>query len=277
MTMISYAQNYEDVMLWRALKHIEKGFYIDVGANDPVVDSVTKAFYDAGWRGVNIEPVDEWYEKLLKDRPEDINLKIGVGARKGVSNFYEVVGTGLSPLDESIAKQHAQEQGFEIRTSKVPVMTLTSIYASHPQPDIHFLKIDVEGAEQSVLQGFDLTKIRPWIILVESTLPNSQVENYDEWECAMTEHGYHHIYFDGLNRYYVADEHAELDAAFSTPPNCFDDFLSASEYHAQLLHGELATAKAQLDAMYASLSWRITSPLRKLVTFWHKLSTGKSA
>ena len=26
---ISYAQNFEDVMLWRALKHVEKGFYID--------------------------------------------------------------------------------------------------------------------------------------------------------------------------------------------------------------------------------------------------------
>ena len=41
MTFISYAQNFEDVMLWRALKHVEKGFYVDVGAQDPVVDSVS--------------------------------------------------------------------------------------------------------------------------------------------------------------------------------------------------------------------------------------------
>ena len=42
MNFISYSQNLEDVMLWRALKHIENGFYIDVGAGSPTVDSVTK-------------------------------------------------------------------------------------------------------------------------------------------------------------------------------------------------------------------------------------------
>ena len=63
MTFISYAQNFEDVILRRALKDIEKGFYVDVGAHDPVIDSVTKAFYDLGWRGINIEPVKEWFEK----------------------------------------------------------------------------------------------------------------------------------------------------------------------------------------------------------------------
>ncbi len=45
MTFISFAQNAEDVMLWRALGHVRAGFYIDVGAQDPELDSVTHAFY----------------------------------------------------------------------------------------------------------------------------------------------------------------------------------------------------------------------------------------
>jgi hypothetical protein len=57
MRFISYAQNNEDVLLWRALGHVQDGFYIDVGASDPVEHSVTRAFYDAGWRGINIEPL----------------------------------------------------------------------------------------------------------------------------------------------------------------------------------------------------------------------------
>ena len=73
MTFVSYAQNFEDVMLWRALKHVEFGFYVDVGANDPEVDSVTKLFYDNGWRGVNVEPVTQWYEKLHRERSRDVN------------------------------------------------------------------------------------------------------------------------------------------------------------------------------------------------------------
>jgi len=51
---IYYAQNFEDVMLWRALKHIKNGFYIDIGAWDPVIDSVSNLFYENGWRGINV-------------------------------------------------------------------------------------------------------------------------------------------------------------------------------------------------------------------------------
>jgi hypothetical protein len=46
MTFISYAQNYEDVVLHRALSDVQRGFYVDVGAQDPIADSVTRAFYE---------------------------------------------------------------------------------------------------------------------------------------------------------------------------------------------------------------------------------------
>ena len=51
MTLTSYAQNFEDVILWRALKHVEHGFYIDIGAQDPVIDSVSLAFYQQSATG----------------------------------------------------------------------------------------------------------------------------------------------------------------------------------------------------------------------------------
>src|SRR3954451_14572299 len=54
--LCSYAQNFEDVMLARALAHVRDGFYIDLGAQHPTVDSVSRAFYELGWRGVHVEP-----------------------------------------------------------------------------------------------------------------------------------------------------------------------------------------------------------------------------
>jgi len=39
--MISYAQNFEDVILERFFKGQKTGFYVDIGAADPVKDSVT--------------------------------------------------------------------------------------------------------------------------------------------------------------------------------------------------------------------------------------------
>src|SRR5579863_744930 len=75
--LVSYAQNGEDVLLGRAFGWQTDGFYIDVGANHPVNDSVTKAFYDRGWRGINIEP-GRVFEKLAAMRPRDVNLPIAL-------------------------------------------------------------------------------------------------------------------------------------------------------------------------------------------------------
>ena len=235
MPITSYAQNHEDVILNRALKDVDKGFYIDVGANDPVLDSVTKAFYDAGWRGINIEPVSEWFEKLQQDRPEDINLQLAVGTQKGDMSFYEFPGTGLSTSNSLIAKRHVQESGFESKKRKIPVTSLTTICEQYVHSDIHFLKIDVEGAEKSVLQSFDPKQIRPWIILVESTQPGTKIEKYKNWEPILLEGDYEYAYFDGLNRYYVAKEHKKIKSRLIVPPNVFDGFVlsgtGSSSFH----------------------------------------------
>ena len=224
MTFVSFSQNYEDVMLWRALKDVSNGFYVDVGANDPTVDSVTKAFYDRGWRGINIEPVIHFHNKLCVDRPEDINLRTAVGDKKGKAAFFEVVDTGLSTMNPEIAKKHSDELDFEIKQYDIPVSTLTDIINEHVEGEVHFLKIDVEGYEKHSLLGLDLLKIRPWIIVVESTLPLTQDENFLDWENILIRGNYHFIYFDGLNRFYVANEKADLDVHFDRPPNYFDFF-----------------------------------------------------
>jgi hypothetical protein len=58
---------------------VGSGFYIDVGSQHPDIDSVTRAFYDRGWRGVNIEPVPAYIELLRAARPRDVNLGIALG------------------------------------------------------------------------------------------------------------------------------------------------------------------------------------------------------
>ena len=244
MTFISYAQNFEDVMLHRALKDVDKGCYIDVGAHDPVNDSVTKAFYDVGWRGINIEPVNEWFERLQQDRPDDINLQFAVGGREGEADFYEVIGTGLSTMDESIAKRHAKKHGLALKIYKVPIIKLTTVCEKHIEADIHFLKIDVEGTELSVLKGFNLKKFRPWIIVVESTLPGTEKQKFKVLDAILLAADYEYIMFDGLNRFYIAKEHAKLKKRLMTPPNVFDGFV-LSGTGSSSFHIEVANAQQQ--------------------------------
>ena len=228
MTTVSYAQNYEDVMLLRALRNIEHGFYVDVGAQDPVADSVTRLFYERGWRGINIDPVEYWYRRLCEDRPEDVNLNIAVGNDPGPLKLFEVLDSGLSTVDESFARRHEQA-GFALRERLVPCRRLDSTLDEYKPGTIHFLKIDCEGAERSVLESIDLGRWRPWIILLEATEPNSQVPTHGQWEGLLTSSGYVFAYADGLNRFYVANEKQDLLAAFLVPPNVFDGFVTRSE------------------------------------------------
>src|SRR5213592_2165760 len=98
MAIVSYAQNGEDVLLDRALRTQPPGFYIDVGANDPVIDSVTKMFYDRGWRGINVEP-GAIFARLAAARPRDVNIQMALSDRAGTREFYEFPDAGgLSTL-----------------------------------------------------------------------------------------------------------------------------------------------------------------------------------
>jgi len=223
---ISYAQNGEDVLLWRALGHVKHGFYIDVGANDPVEHSVTKAFYERGWRGISIEPLPSFHQAFEEQRPHDVNLAIAAGATDGELTLYDVPAVrGWASPEASVAEMHRAE-GHEVAEITVPVRTLASVCAEHVQGEIHFLKVDVEGFEGEVLRGMDFARWRPWVLVIEATLPNSRETNHASWEHLVTGQRYRYAWFDGLNRYYVAEEHAELLARLDIQPNVFDEFIS---------------------------------------------------
>lgn len=270
---VSYAPNFEDVMLWRALRHVEKGCYVDIGANHPVCDSVTRAFYDRGWCGINIEPLPFLYGLLVADRPRDINLRCAVSSNSGRATFHEIAGTGLSTLEPDIAEAHAA-RGHVVQSLEVPVMTLGDVFAAHPVGEIHFLKIDVEGAEEKVLRGMPFEHPRPWIVVVEATEPNTQVPSHQPWEALLLDRGYTFVYFDGANRFYVSREHAELADAFRIPPNVFDDFIQypcwLSQQDNLALREELGKCQTRLAEIRRSWSWRLTRPLRGIAFLWRK-------
>lgn len=279
--MISYAQNFEDVMLWRALRDVSNGFYIDVGAWSPDIDSVTRHFYERGWRGINIEPNPTFSNQYKEKRPEDVTLEVAISDIAGTAKLYFSSNPGLSSLDATIAMNHEAE-GTTTTPQVVEVTTLKDVCAKYVQgKEIHFLKVDVEGFEKNVLASNDWLNYRPWIIVVEATKPMSQIENYTGWEPLLFEASYEFAYADGLNRFYVAKEHQELKSAFKYPPNVFDEFVLAQEVKLRkdvekLMHEAeklvLETEKSLKESlvqihttrqMYEnSLSWKLTKPLR---------------
>ena len=237
-------------MLYRALRDVDNGFYIDVGGMDPVIASVTKAFYERGWHGINIEPSEEYSQKLQSERPRDINLATAVGREPGSICFYEVEHTGDSTTNPEYAQRRLLA-GCQVTRREVPCTTLDRICADYGVATVHFLKIDVEGSERGVLEGFSFEAIRPWLVVVEATEPNSEREIFAEWEDLLLRRGYRFIYFDGLNRFYAAEEHADLARHFSRPPNWFDQYVSYELWRtrAELHEVQAAERNALVDSL----------------------------
>jgi FkbM family methyltransferase len=248
-SFVSYAQNFEDVILWRALHHIKDGCYVDVGAQHPVIDSVSKAFYERGWRGIHFEPVPQYAALLREDRPEDIVIEAALSNVEGTLELNVFPETGLSTLVDAYAERHQHDQGLVRERIHVPVLTLKSGLDALAGRDVHWLKIDVEGHEENVLKGWDSMILRPWIMVVEATIPNSPEVEYRNWEQLLLEAGYVFVYFDGLNRFYIVQEKPELRAAFSSPPNVFDDIVLTE--HSSMCRGILASNRAMTDALNA--------------------------
>lgn len=223
MAWVSYAQALEDIHLMRALSRVnhEDGFYVDVGAWHPEIDSVTKLFYDAGWRGINIEPSPIRFPAFPEQRPRDINLQIAITETPGEIAFYDDPNGGLGTLIGDIAAGH----GDGMRQVTVEGDTLSHIWEQHVGGrDVHFLKVDVEGAETAALRSLDLTRHRPWVMCIESHYPlRTDIQLYDLWEPYLIAGGYSFVYADPwrINRYYVAEERKECRAGFAVPADFY--------------------------------------------------------
>ncbi len=211
---ISYAQNLEDYILWRALGEKADGFYIDVGGGPPVADNVSCWFYLQGWRGLVVEPQENLARAYAFTRPRDAVFCGVAGAEAGEVEFHIVDRLhGFSSLRvEAIAV--ASQFGASHRVKRVAMLTLNELIAREGVRDIDFLKIDVEGAEADVLAGLDLSRHRPRALCIEAVAPGDMAENWSAWEPALIAAGYDFMLFDGLNRYYAAREAADVAARF---------------------------------------------------------------
>lgn len=200
MSIVSYSQNLEDVMLHRVFRDVSEGFYIDVGAWHPIHDSVTMHFYSKGWSGINIEPSGQAHVLLVAHRTRDINLQVALGDTEGETTLFETAAMGLSTIYEDLGRQYL---GLYENVDRKPihVTTLKNICEEHVYREIDLLKIDVEGSELSVIRGGDWRRFRPRIVLVEATVPASSVPSWEAWEPILIAQDYEFVYFDGLNRF----------------------------------------------------------------------------
>ncbi len=239
MAFVSYASNFEDVLLFRLFGQRKGGFYLDIGADHPVYWSTTKIFYDRGWRGINVEPGPH-FEQLVAQRPRDINIRAVILGEVGEVDFFVhdgLLGTSTVQPDVDPA---LRSYDLKRRKTRIAATTLRELAEKYPElRTAAFIKIDAEGAEDSIVAGADWRTLRPEVILIEATKPYSN-ERCDSWRMGkLTSLGFREAYFDGINAWLVREESPELLRHFNVPVNQLDGF---NLFDPEKEHLELQTA-----------------------------------
>jgi FkbM family methyltransferase len=199
----TYSQYHEDIFLGQLFAGKCDGFYVDIGANNPMKLNNTKKFYDMGWSGINIEPNPKLYSQLCEHRKRDINLNCGVGDVPGEITFYEIDPDCYSTFDQQTAmKTKFSTSKKVIAELPIKIVTIHDIWSRCEKP-VDFLSVDTESYDYKVLSVNDWSRNRPRVIVVEL----NHDENYQVYDL-LKQQQYHLLLFNGTNGIFVAEEFA---------------------------------------------------------------------
>ena len=159
-----------DLIITKLLNSKNKGIYIDVGCHHPFLNNHSYLLYKSGWEGINIDIDYNSIDMFNFFRKSDVNIQTAVTDHKGeVDLFFYHNRAAKNTISKEFGSD-AKEQ------KKINSDTLNNIIenSKFKNSKIDFVSIDVEGNEMNVLNGFNLKKYKPKLILLEFILPNKK-------------------------------------------------------------------------------------------------------
>lgn len=182
--MTYYGQYKQDQILNELIfKNFEHGFFVDVGAHDGVSLNNTLFFeHQLGWTGINIEPIPFIFDQCQINRKKCTNICCAIDKDHGEKFFRLNHGYTemLSGLVDYLCEKHIRrtesenvQHGCTSEIVKVTTKPLKAIFQEQNITRVHFLSIDVEGAEQAVIESVDFDKVFIDVIMFENNYPES--------------------------------------------------------------------------------------------------------
>lgn len=135
------------------------GYFVEAGACEGKYQSAAYALEtELGWDGICVEPAERYYELLLRTRScrtDDRCLWSRTGESIPFTVFAEdTARSGITEVNKSLESQ--RQAGTSERTVYKQTVTLHDLLAAHDAPStIHYVGLDIEGAEPQVLEAFD--------------------------------------------------------------------------------------------------------------------------
>lgn len=147
-------------------KHLEKGFYIEIGALDGTKQNSTIVLEQAGWDGVCVEPMPINIKRLKKNRKCRI-VEGAVWIENGSVEFADVGISGWTGISETHQAQHKEKYKDGVTKLIVPCYTFDSLKLPN---HIDYFQIDTEGSELQIIDSIDFKKYQIDYICIEDNL-----------------------------------------------------------------------------------------------------------
>lgn len=166
----SFSQFGEDLVISEFFKNKQKtGFFVDIGAHDPVRLNNTYKLYRKGWRGINVEADPVFVEKLIKTRPLDQNLNIGIGDSSTKMTLYLFSAPALNTFSEESMRENLKAGHKVVDQKTIDIMSLNDLLDKYcNNKTIDLLSIDIEGLDLAALKTINWKKYKPTIVCVEN-------------------------------------------------------------------------------------------------------------
>jgi FkbM family methyltransferase len=166
-TRKSYGFEFEDITINKYLKNIKKGFYVDIGAFNPIRGSNTYLLFKKGWSGINVDADENSIKifNILRRKDYNFNYAISSSKKKELKLYYEKNSSGVKTTVTKFRDLTLKKFKFK----KVKVSTFKSLIkkTKYYKKRIDFLNIDCEGNDFDVLKSVNIKTYKPKIICIE--------------------------------------------------------------------------------------------------------------
>ena len=139
---------------------VRDGFFLDVGSGHGTIGSNTKALEELGWTGICVDPFPTHMEGRTC-RMEKVVVSSSAGQ---VVKFH--THAGLGGIADTLGKW--KDEAEKSPAVELTTVTLAEVLAGADAPPfIHFLSLDIEGAELEALRGVPFEKYRFGAMAIE--------------------------------------------------------------------------------------------------------------
>jgi FkbM family methyltransferase len=159
---------------------VTDGFFVDVGSGHGTIGSNSKMLEHAGWKGVCIDPFPVYMEgrtcQVFKEVVfSEAGKEMTFRAAKGLAGLEDTLGAWNTKARQAPAVQFT-------------TTTLDSILTrGNAPPFVHFISLDIEGAEYEALKGFPFDRVRVGAWVIEH---NNEEPKRSDLKRLLESHGY---------------------------------------------------------------------------------------